>query len=569
MICYPICNYRIIFNKKSIFIMNKIYFTLISLCILNFQTTMHASHVFSKEEKFNILGLPANASQEDIKKAYRKLSLQWHPDRNKSPEALSQFQKISGAYNDLYKGPESEQCAKLKTGLSFEQRFEINVIVSKINQLLKMHPSINISEQNLPSDLDASNYKEELQSKKELLSRIQETIEQKKASLNPEDTHVSESAKEVIHENTIRVAQIVFIFEEIKKKYAEKSLDVELPDPLTTIMSIEQARNMYNHKIELLEHLYEIKKLVEENEAYISLNTPLSYLLKTDSITMAEDYVFQIKALVNKRKNEQYEIESLLNKVKELFAEEKLSGKLPDPKTINLEFAKEYYEHSVSFVQCLHDIKNALNKNSFSWLFLASLPQQFDSENVHESFNKINKEIERLKIEHALKVQEKKRLDELHTAQNNINLEIKFDRDYVSDQFVSDTFSKFTSIEQVQDVRSQLFEEVKKNKLQKLQVLYARTIQYQSFATLGLAPLFVKKSQDKCNKNILDLKHKLEEQAAVHAETGKKSQFNVILEQAKNSEFKAKKAMQATVFMGLGLATAATGLAAHYYYKNK
>ncbi|MBI4004724.1 DnaJ domain-containing protein, partial [Candidatus Roizmanbacteria bacterium] len=42
-----------------------------------------------------------NATAEEIKKAYRKLALEWHPDRNKSTEAAAKFKEINKAYEVL------------------------------------------------------------------------------------------------------------------------------------------------------------------------------------------------------------------------------------------------------------------------------------------------------------------------------------------------------------------------------------------------------------------------------------------------------------------------------------
>lgn len=51
---------------------------------------------------YEVLGISETASQEDIKKAYRKLSLQYHPDRNNnSPESTAKFQDISSAYDTI------------------------------------------------------------------------------------------------------------------------------------------------------------------------------------------------------------------------------------------------------------------------------------------------------------------------------------------------------------------------------------------------------------------------------------------------------------------------------------
>ena len=50
---------------------------------------------------YSILEIPKDASEQDIKKAYRKLSLQYHPDRNSSPDADEKIRKINEAYETL------------------------------------------------------------------------------------------------------------------------------------------------------------------------------------------------------------------------------------------------------------------------------------------------------------------------------------------------------------------------------------------------------------------------------------------------------------------------------------
>jgi molecular chaperone DnaJ len=45
-----------------------------------------------------VLGVSKKASKDDIKKAYRKLAMQYHPDRNSSPDAEEKFKEISEAY---------------------------------------------------------------------------------------------------------------------------------------------------------------------------------------------------------------------------------------------------------------------------------------------------------------------------------------------------------------------------------------------------------------------------------------------------------------------------------------
>ncbi|KMT12367.1 hypothetical protein BVRB_5g103020 [Beta vulgaris subsp. vulgaris] len=52
-------------------------------------------------DPYKVLGVDRNASQRDIKKAFHKLSLQYHPDKNKNKGAQSKFEEINNAYEIL------------------------------------------------------------------------------------------------------------------------------------------------------------------------------------------------------------------------------------------------------------------------------------------------------------------------------------------------------------------------------------------------------------------------------------------------------------------------------------
>ncbi|KAF4649424.1 DnaJ sub C member 21, partial [Perkinsus chesapeaki] len=55
---------------------------------------------------YDILGVERNCTADDIKKAYRKLALKWHPDKNQnSDEATQMFQLITEA-NEVLSDPQ-------------------------------------------------------------------------------------------------------------------------------------------------------------------------------------------------------------------------------------------------------------------------------------------------------------------------------------------------------------------------------------------------------------------------------------------------------------------------------
>ncbi|KAK6589939.1 DnaJ [Cryptosporidium xiaoi] len=73
--------------------MKELFFLLISLIYI-FDVAIGSSY-------YDILGVGRDASDTEIKKAYRQMSLKYHPDRNTSPDASEKFKEIATAYEVL------------------------------------------------------------------------------------------------------------------------------------------------------------------------------------------------------------------------------------------------------------------------------------------------------------------------------------------------------------------------------------------------------------------------------------------------------------------------------------
>ncbi len=87
------------------------------------------------EDYYQVLGVDKKASADEIKKAYRKLAVKWHPDKNPNNKAASEekFKKISEAYAVLSDAKKREQYDQFGSTDQFRQQYSQEDIFRDFN----------------------------------------------------------------------------------------------------------------------------------------------------------------------------------------------------------------------------------------------------------------------------------------------------------------------------------------------------------------------------------------------------------------------------------------------------
>ena len=136
-------------------------------------------------ECYRLLGVPRNATLDDIKVAYRRLASKYHPDVNQNdPTATDKFRLVQEAYKMLKDSDKEDLTKEL-----FAKKATTNTSPSQSAppppkatppSKPQPHPKIKIEVKQVNNQVDPINSDPELKLKLDMLRRVQDLLKQKK-----------------------------------------------------------------------------------------------------------------------------------------------------------------------------------------------------------------------------------------------------------------------------------------------------------------------------------------------------------------------------------------------------
>ena len=108
----------------------------------------------SQRDYYKVLGVPRNAGDADIKSAYRKLALKYHPDRNEEEGAADKFKEASEAYSVLSNKEKRPRYDQMSTSMTFLPSSVTFLVAAAVAQFSKLSLAAEASERNAITRVD-------------------------------------------------------------------------------------------------------------------------------------------------------------------------------------------------------------------------------------------------------------------------------------------------------------------------------------------------------------------------------------------------------------------------------
>jgi hypothetical protein len=132
-------------------------------------------------ECYRLLGVPRNATLDDIKVAYRRLARKYHPDVNQNdPASTDKFRLVQEAYTMLKDADKGDLSKEIFANTSTKAPARSPSTPSPNPSSKTPHPKIKIEVKQVNNQVDPINSDPELKLKLDMLRRVQDLLKQKK-----------------------------------------------------------------------------------------------------------------------------------------------------------------------------------------------------------------------------------------------------------------------------------------------------------------------------------------------------------------------------------------------------